>query len=510
MGYMKDSTADTQHAHGETTSFPDNPVYTLAEGQPVEDPTTVLQIRSSFGNGGLGLLTDTQLIESLTHFPRERIPERVVHAKAAGAWGYYEVTEDISDITSAKFLTGLGKKTDLLARISTVGGEKGSADTVRDVRGFAVKIFTEEGNQDFVFNDLPVFFLRDPIKFPSMNRSHKRHPQTNIPDPNMFWDYHNNNQEGIHALMQLFGKRGIPESVRNINAFGVHTYKLGKPDGSFKYVKWHFKPEAGIKTMPSDKAGQLAGSDPDYHVRDLFDAIKRSDFPSWNVYLQIMDPKDAETYHIPIFDPTYTWPHADYPLKKIGRIVLNRNPDNYFQDVEQAAFSPSAMVPGIAPSADIVLQARMFSYPDAARYRVGPNYQQLPCNRARSHVYAPYSRDGPMSFNGNYGADPNYVRSSFQRIARAPNPEIYDHDMWAGRAVAYTSAKEVGDEDFVQSRELWEMMKEEEGGQEAFLANLLPHLGKALPEVQEESIKMFARVSEDLGKLIRDGLAKEE
>lgn len=402
----------------------------------------------------------------------------------------------------------MGKKTECLCRLSTVAGEKGASDTVRDIRGFALKVFTEEGNQDFVFNDLPVFFIRDPIKFPSLNRSHKRHPQTNIPDSTMFWDYHNNNQEGIHAIMQLFGMRGIPESLRNINGFGVHTYKLGKADGSFKYVKWHFKPDAGIKNMDADKALRLAGEDPDYHVRDLFEAIKGGDFPSWSVYLQIMDPKEAEQSGIPIFDNTYTWPHSKYPLKKIGRIVLNRNPDNFFQDIEQAAFSPSAMVPGVAPSADILLQARMFSYPDAARYRVGPNYQQLPCNRAHSKVYSPYQRDGPATINGNYGAEPDYVRSSFRKLAPTSNPETYDHDQWVGQAVAFTS--DVTDRDFEQSRDFWEMLKKEEGGKEGFLKNLLPHLGKADAEVQKETVKMFARVSEDLSKLIEEGLQKRK
>ena len=337
----------------------------------MRDPSATLQIRSRFGGGGLGLLEDTALIETLAHFPRERIPERAVHAKAAGAYGEFEVTHDISDLTDAAFLTGVGKKTPCLARISTVGGEKGSADTVRDIRGWALKLFTEEGNQDFVFNDLPVFFIRDPIKFPSLNRSHKRDPQTNIPNPNRFWDFHNHNQEGIHCLMHLFGARGVPESVRNINGYGNHTYKIGKADGSFKYIKFHFKPDAGVKDMPAARAAELAGSDPDYHTRDMFDAIERGEYPTWTLHFQIMDPKEAETYRWNIFDMTKIWPHSDYPLRPIGKLTLNTNvsfppvvygedhvltgrkPHNYFQDIEQAAFSPSNMVPGIAPSADI-------------------------------------------------------------------------------------------------------------------------------------------------------------
>jgi catalase len=331
-----------------------------------------------------------------------------VHAKAAGAWGEFECTHDVSDFTSAAFLSEVGKKTKVLARLSTVAGEKGSSDTTRDIRGFALKFFTGQGNWDFVGNDLPVFFIRDSVKFPSLNRSHKRHPQTNVPDSSIFWDFHNNNQEGVHCLMQLFGGRGVPESLRNVNGYGNHTYKFGKPeDGTFKYVKIHFKPDAGIKTLDHAESVRLAGEEPDYHIKDLYNAIERGDYPSWTMYFQVMDPKDAETYRWNIFDITRVWPHKDYPLRPIGRLVLNRNPDNHFQDNEQAAFSPSNMVPGIGPSADPMLQARMFSYPDAARYRIGPNYQQLPCNRAL-HVYSPYQRDGPMRIDGNYGADPDY------------------------------------------------------------------------------------------------------
>lgn len=302
----------------------------------------------------------------------------------------------------------MGKKTQVLARISTVAGERGASDTVRDIRGFALKFKTEEGNWDFVGNDLPVFFIRDPAKFPSLNRSHKRHPQTGVADASMFWDFHNNNQEGVHCLMQLFGGRGVPASVRHINAFGNHTFKFGKPeDGTFKYVKIHFKPDAGVRNLDADEALRLAGEEPDYHIKDMYNSIERGEHPSWTMKLQVMDPKDAETYKWNIFDITKVWPHKDYPLIPVGRLTLNKNPDNHFQDIEQAAFSPSTMIPGIAPSADIMLHARMFSYPDAARYRIGPNYQQLPCNKPLK-VYSPYQRDGAMRVDGNYGSDPDY------------------------------------------------------------------------------------------------------
>lgn len=331
-----------------------------------------------------------------------------MHAKAAGAWAEFECTKDITDITSANIFSEVGKKTKVLMRISTVAGEKGSPDTVRDIRGWAMKFFTDEGNYDIVGNDLPVFFIRDPIKFPSLNRSHKRHPQTNVADASMFWDFHNSNQEGVHCLMQLFGQRGVPASLRHINGYGVHTFKFGNPeDGTFKYVKIHFKPDAGVENLTDEESVRLAGEEPDFHVKDLYNAIEKGDYPTWTMYLQIMDPKEAENYRWNIFDATKIWPHKDYPLVPVGKLTLNKNPDNYFQDIEQAAFSPSTMIPGIGPSADIMLQARMFSYPDAARYRVGPNYQQIPCNKAK-YVYSPYQRDGPGCINGNYGSDPDY------------------------------------------------------------------------------------------------------
>lgn len=344
-------------------------------------------------------------------------------------------------------------------------------------------------------------FIRDPIKFPSLNRSHQAHPQTHVPDSSMFWDFHNNNQEGIHALMQLFGSRGVPESLRNINMYGVHTFKFGKPeDGTFKYVKIHFKPDAGNITMDSAEAARLAGAEPDYHVKDLYNAIEKGDFPTWTMNLQIMDAKEAETYRWNIFDDTRIWPHKDFPLHPVGKLTLNKNPENYFSDIEQAAFSPSTTVPGIGPSADIMLQARMFSYPDAARYRVGPNYQQLPCNKAK-HVYSPYQRDGPMRLDGNYGADPDYVRSSFRKITSGRSDVA--HDMWVGEVSLWTS--EVTDEDFEQPRNLWALFKKWDADQ-TFIANLAGHLGKALPQVQKGTIKMFAKVDREISERLEKEL----
>ncbi|EPE32951.1 Heme-dependent catalase-like protein [Glarea lozoyensis ATCC 20868] len=472
------------------------PTYTLAEGGPIGDPATVVRLNRSSG-GGLVLLQDTQLIETLAHFARERIPERVVHAKAAGAFGTFTVTHDISSITSAKFLNGVGKKTEVVVRISTVGPEKGSADTARDPRGWGIKFYTEEGNQDWVFNNTPIFFIRDPIKFPSLNRSHKRHPQTNLTDSTMFWDFHNNNQEGTHELMHLFSDRGTPKSLRHTDAFSGHTYKFTTTDGNFHYVKIHLKTDQGIQNFKAEEATKMAGENPDHNTQDLFESISKGDFPTWTAYLQVMTPSQAETYRWNIFDMTKVWPHADFPLIPFGKLELNRNPSNYFSDIEQAAFSPSTMVPGIAPSADPMLQARMFSYPDAARYRLGVNYQLLPPNHAHSPVYSPYQRDGFANFGGNYGADPNYVRTSFRpvKVGRADTP----HEEWSGRVAAYTT--EVKEVDFVQARGMWEVFGRT-GQREAFVGNVAGHLRMAEEGVRKEAVAVWAKVDEDMAKQI--------
>ncbi|KAJ6263855.1 Catalase [Drechslerella dactyloides] len=487
-----------------------SPVYTLAEGVPYGSATTA----QHFGGDnikGLMLLQDTQLIETLAHFSRERIPERVVHAHAVGAWGEFEVTHDISEFTDAKFLNGIGKKSKTLLRVSTVGPERGGSDSIRDVRGWGMKIFTEEGNQDWVFNSIPVFFVRDPIKFPSLNRSHKRHPATNMTDPTMFWDFHNNSQEGIHALMLLFSDRGTPKSIRHINAYSGHTYKLTKEDGTFHYIKVHIKTNQGVENLLNDDAVKLAGQAPDFHAADLHQAIVNENYPSWTVYFQIMKPDDAETYRWNIFDMTKIWPHSDFPLIPVGKLTLNRNPANYFADIEQAAFSPSNMVPGWAPSADPMLQARMFAYNDAARYRLGVNYQQLPCNRAVSHVYCPYQRDGFMTFTDNYGGDPNYVGSDLKPVTFAGNVGangcvVGGHEKWIGQVIGFTSR--VVDDDFVQPRAFWEVLGKQNGQREHLAYNVACHLSGADPQVHAKALEMFSKVHPKVAEMIQVELEK--
>ncbi|OTA64757.1 catalase-domain-containing protein [Hypoxylon sp. EC38] len=488
-----------------TKIIPETPYCTLAEGQPLPRNDTSDQIRTGSG-GGFVLLTSTQLIENLAHFARERIPERSVHAKAAGARGYFEVTDDISDLTDADFLTGIGKKTEALVRISTVGPERGSSDTVRDFRGFAMKFKTSRGNQDFVFNNQPVFFVRDPAKFPSLNRSHKKDPRTNMASSDMFWDFHVNSPESIHALMFLFGDRGLPSSVRHVNAYSQNTYKFTKSDGSYSYVRIHFLTNQGIHYYTDAEGAELAGTEPDKHLDDLQTSIQSGDFPSWDMYVQVIRPEDIADAPVDIFDITKTWPFKKYPRRRVGRMILNRNPSNWFTEIEQAAFSPSNMVPGIEPSPDPMLQARMFSYPDAARYRLGVNYQFLPSNAPKSEVYCPIERDGFMNFTSNYNGDPNYVGTKlkpvrFVKPRQDGQAQARQHDGGSGMPVVFSS--EVTDKDFEQSTALWNIMGKQEGAQERFVSNVSAHLSNAQTKwIRDEAYAMFGRVDEKLGQTL--------
>ncbi|EAW09048.1 catalase [Aspergillus clavatus NRRL 1] len=477
------------------------PTFTLAEGQPIADPSVSTTL-PTFGSGAITTLGDTLLLETLAHFNRERIPERVVHAKAAGAWGEFEVTNDISSLTAAKFLNGVGKKTPVLFRLSTTGGEKGSADTVRDVRGFSVKFFTEQGNHDIVGNHIPVFFVRDPIRFPSLNRSHKRHPATNRPDWTMFWDFHVNQPESVHALMHLFGSRGIPSSIRRVTGFGVHTFKLVAADGSFNYCKFHFRPAQSIAHFTGKQATLMAGANADFHNQDLWDAISRGQYPVWKLYVQVMKPEQAETYGRALFDITKVWPHAEFPLIEVGQMTLNKNPENYFAEIEQAAFSPSNMVPGIAMTPDPMLQARMFAYPDAQRYRLGVNYTQLPPNRAICPVYAPFERDGMGTITRNYGGDPNYVRSTLspgipsQVVSDVRHTERIAHNAMLGQ-----NEIRVDDEDFIQPRELWTRVFDETERRQ-WVANVSETLENVAAPLRDAVIEMFNKVDPQIGQMM--------
>jgi catalase len=382
-------------------------ILTTASGAPVADN----QNSRSAGPRGPLLLDDFHLIEKLAHFNRENIPERRVHAKGSGAYGTFTVTRDITDYTSAKLFEQVGKQTETFLRFSTVGGERGSADTERDPRGFAVKFYTEEGNWDIVGNNTPVFFIRDPLKFPDFIHTQKRHPQSNLKNAQMMWDFWSHSPEALHQVTILFSDRGIPDGYRHMHGFGSHTYSLINAKGERTWVKWHFKTQQGIKNLAPADAARLAGTDPDYAQRDLFEAIERGDYPRWTVCIQVMSEAEAASRDENPFDVTKTWSQKVYPLIEVGVLELNRNPLNYFAEVEQAAFGPSNMVPGVGLSPDRMLQGRVFAYADAHRYRVGTNHQQLPVNAPRCPVNS-YQRDGSMA-TATYGSAPNYEPNSY-------------------------------------------------------------------------------------------------
>ncbi|OBT55259.1 catalase [Pseudogymnoascus sp. 24MN13] len=486
-----------------TFKYNQQPTYTTSSGAPVHHAEAYQ--RAGGPNGPL-LLQDFHLIDQLAHFDRERIPERVVHAKGAGAYGEFEVTHDISDITVVDMLKTVGKKTKAVTRFSTVGGEKGSADSARDPRGFALKFYTTEGNYDLVGNNTPVFFLRDGIKFPDFIRSQKRNPQTNLKDATMFWDYLSTHQEAIHQVMHLFSDRGTPYSYRHMNGYSGHTHKWHKPDGTFNYVQVHLKTDQGSKTFNNAEAGKLASENPDWHTQDLFESIEKGDYPSWTVYVQVLSPEQAEKFRWNVFDLTKVWPQKDVPLRPFGKFTLNKNPENYFAEIEQVAFSPSHLVPGVEPSADPVLQSRLFSYPDTHRHRLGVNYQQIPVN-APLHAFNPFQRDGAMAVNGNYGANPNYPSSYRTLTYKQHSPITNDpHQKWSAQAVMHLN--EVVAEDYVQAKGLWDVLGRTEGQQANFIGNVSGHLSAAREDTRQRTYEMFSRVDKALGEAIKTATEK--
>ncbi|WP_431047514.1 catalase [Streptomyces sp. P1-3] len=373
-------------------SVQDIPYTTNNAGVPVESDEHSLTI----GPNGPILLQDHYLIEKMAQFNRERVPERVVHAKGGGAYGFFEVTNDVSQFTKADLFQP-GRRTEMLARFSTVAGEQGSPDTWRDPRGFALKFYTDHGNYDLVGNNTPIFFVRDPQKFQDFIRSQKRHPATGLRNNDMQWDFWTLSPESAHMVTWLMGDRGIPKTWRNMNGYGSHTYMWVNGGGERFWIKYHVKTDQGIDFLTQEEADRLAGEDADRHRRDLHEAIASGNAPSWTMYVQVMPFEDAPDYRFNPFDLTKVWPHGDHPLIEVGRMTLDRNPEDFFVHIEQAAFEPSNLVPGIGPSPDKMLLGRLFSYPDTHRYRIGPNYAQLPPNRPHSPVRS-YAKDGPMRY----------------------------------------------------------------------------------------------------------------
>ncbi|WP_282171424.1 catalase KatA [Cytobacillus firmus] len=469
---------------------------TTSWGAPVGDNQNSL----TAGSRGPTLIQDVHLLEKLAHFNRERVPERVVHAKGAGAHGYFEVTNDLTKYTKAAFLSEVGKRTPLFIRFSTVAGELGSADTVRDPRGFAVKFYTEEGNYDLVGNNTPVFFIRDAIKFPDFIHTQKRDPKTHLKNPTAVWDFWSLSPESLHQVTILMSDRGIPATLRHMHGFGSHTFKWVNDKGEGVWVKYHFKTEQGVKNLSVEAAAKMAGENPDYHTEDLFNAIENGDYPSWKLCVQIMPLEDANTYRFDPFDVTKVWSQKDYPLIEVGRMVLNRNPENYFAEVEQATFSPGTLVPGIDVSPDKMLQGRLFAYHDAHRYRVGANHQMLPINRPKNEVQN-YQRDGQMRFDSNGGGSVYYEPNSFGGPTEVPEHKQAAYPVSGlAESVAYDH-----NDHYTQAGDLYRLMSEEER------SRLVANIVAAMKPVGKEEIKLrqiqhFFKADPDYGTRIAKGL----
>ncbi|MDY0042277.1 MAG: catalase [Desulforhabdus sp.] len=476
----------------------DKKTLTTAFGIPVADD----QNSMTAGSRGPVLMQDVHLLEKLAHFDRERIPERVVHAKGAGAYGYFEVTGDVSRYTKARFLSEVGKRTEVFARFSTVGGEKGSADSARDPRGFAVKFYTEDGNYDMTGNNTPVFFIRDPLKFPDFIHTQKRHPATNLPNADMFWDFLSLTPESIHQVTILFSDRGTPKSYRHMHGFSSHTFKWYNQKGEAFWVQYHFKTDQGIQNLTREEATQLAGEDPDHATRDLFDSIEKGEYPSWTFKVQIMTPEQAKDYNWDIFDITKVWPQGDFPLIEVGKLVLNRNPANYYAEVEQAAFCPGNLVPGIAASPDKMLQARLFSYHDTHIHRLGPNYHLLPVNAPKNAPEANYQRDGFMRFDANGGGGPNYWPNSFG--GPAPDPTAGEPSLDVSGEAARHRFSHPND-DFVQAGNLYRHVMNDTD-RDHLIGNIVSHLGNAVKRIQYRQAAIFFKADEDYGRRVVEGL----
>ena len=460
-------------------------------GAPVADNQNVL----TSGPRGPMLLQDVWFLEKLGSFDREVIPERRMHAKGSGAFGTFTVTHDITQYTKAKVLSEIGKKTEVFVRFSTVAGERGAADAERDIRGFAIKFYTEEGNWDLVGNNTPVFFLKDPLKFPDLNHAVKRDPRTNMRSAKNNWDFWTNLPEALHQVTITMSDRGIPLSYRHMNGYGSHTFSLINAAGERHWVKFHFKTQQGIKCLTDAEAEALIGKDRESHQRDLYESIEKGEFPSWNMQIQIMAEKDADNCSFNPFDLTKVWPHSDYPMIDVGVLELNRNPENYFADVEQAAFNPANIIPGIGFSPDKMLQGRLFSYGDAQRYRLGVNHHLIPVNKPRCPFHS-FHRDGAMRVDGNHGSTLGYEPNSYgewqeQRNFSEPPLELEGvADHWNHR--------EDNDDYYSQAGDLFRLMSAEQ--QKALFENTARAMGDAPQDIKIRHIGNCMKADPAYGK----------
>lgn len=485
-------------------------IITTSAGIPIADDQNAI----TAGQRGPVLMQDVTLMEKLAHFNRERIPERVVHAKGTGAYGTFTLDKDLSEYTIAAFLNGKGKQSEVFLRFSTVGGEMGSGDAERDPRGFAVKFYTKEGNHDIVGNNTPVFFIRDGHKFPDFIHTQKRDPKTNLKSTEAVWDYWSLNPEAMHQVTILMSDRGVPSDYRHMNGYGSHTFGMWNKNGERYWVKFHFKTKQGIKCLTEPTSRETIGQDPDHAQRDLVTSIENGDFPQWAVNIQIMPEADAKTYKVNPFDVTKIWNHSDYPLIEIGTLELNRNVENYFAETEQSAFSPSNMVPGISASPDKMLQARLFAYADAQRYRVGANYNQVHVNCPHATRAQNYQRSGAMAGVVQPGSDANLIdRAGANYYPNSKGGPVDGQDMKdttrepalriSGDANRYD--RNSGNDDYTQAGDLFRLMTGDQ--QQQLVDNIAGGLSQCSVEVQQRMTPHFDQADPNYGSMVRESIA---
>lgn len=469
-----------------------------ANGAPVSDNVNI----QTAGPRGPALLQDVWLLEKLAHFDREVIPERRMHAKGAGAYGTFTVTHDVIRYTKAKIFSDVGKQTPLFVRFSTVAGERGAADAERDIRGFAIKFYTEEGNWDIVGNNTPVFFFRDPLRFPDLNHAIKRDPRTGLRSADSNWDFWTLLPEALHQVTIVMSERGIPRSFRHMHGFGSHTYSFINAANERVWVKFHFHTKQGIENLTDAEAEALVGKDRESHQRDLYESIEKGDFPIWTMYIQVMTDDEAKAFRFNPFDLTKVWPKGEFPLIEVGQLEVNRNPDNFFAETEQAAFSPANVVPGVSYSPDKMLQARLFSYGDAQRYRLGVNFNHIPVNAPKC-PFQSYHRDGAMRTDGNLGGAPSYWPNS--KGMWADHPTLNEPPLALDGAAAHWDHR-VDVDHYQQAGDLFRAMTTAQ--RQALFDNTARALGDARDEVKQRHVANCHQADEEYGKGVAAALAR--